>query len=133
MIALLGIVLSFGQTRDQARHIDFTKELIWVDNKPLTNPPPIPGEKPISVTLSDVAVTALETNLEGDKGMSAEEHFKLDLLARKVHKSKDCVLTNPEIARVEERIGKFPWASNAVIGAAWRILDPARVESLEKP
>jgi hypothetical protein len=134
LAVLLFASISVAQeNKDEPRHIDFTKELIGFDGKPLTNPPAKPDGKPEPITLSEIAVAALETSLQDDRGMAPEEKFKLDLLARKIYKNKDCVLTNPEITQIEERIGKMPWPSNTIVGASWRILDPARAKALEKP
>lgn len=133
LIAFTLLLALCGTAGAQERHIDFMKPLLGVDDKPLMNPPDMknPSAKPEPVTLSDIAVTALESSIDQDRGLSPEEHFKLDALARKIYKNHDCVLTNPEVTQIEDRIGKFPWPSNAVVGAAWRILDPARAGSLK--
>ena len=113
---IASVTLLFAQ---DARHIDFTQVLNGVDGKPIVNPDKSP------MTLSDAAVTSLETALDEDRPADGSKQFRLDELARKVYQSKDAVLKVEEIALIKERIGKTPWNYHAVVGAAWRILDPA--------
>jgi hypothetical protein len=117
----------------EVRHIDFTQVLVGIDGKPIGNPGDSnkPGVKATPMTLNQVSITALEMTLDEDKGSSGEAHVKLDILAKKIFERRDCILTNNEITRIEDRIGKVPWINNAIPGAAWRVLDPARVKKLE--
>src|ERR1700733_8872900 len=87
-------------------HIDFTKDLLGVDGKPLPNVDIADPKKSPGLTLGDVAVGALEASLEADKGTGGAEKFKLDTLARKVYKNKDAVLEVEEISLIKTRIGQ---------------------------
>jgi len=78
---------------------------------------------PVALTLGEVAVTALESQLEEDKQATGADKFKRDELARKIYGKKDVALPAEEIATIKDRIGKSFGAM--VVGAAWRMLDPA--------
>jgi len=100
--------------------IDFTQVIIGLDGKPLLQGDP---KTPISMTLSDVAMNALETMIEEDKQMSGSDKYKQDELAHKFYMNKRAVLTVEEIALIKTRIGKL--YSPLIVGASWRLLDPA--------
>lgn len=103
-----------------AAGIDFNQPLVGLDGKPILTGD---AKAPIVLTLGEASVTALENTLEEDKTATGAEKFKRDELARKVYKKSDVVLTAEEIALIKDRIGKSYGA--LVVGAAWRILDPA--------
>lgn len=115
---LAGSMLVFAQ--DKPRHIDFTQALSGIDGKPLQDGD---AKNPHSITLSEIAIQALETPLDSDKDMQGSAKFKLDQLARKVYRNPDVVLTVEDTALLKERIGKA--YGPLVVGAAWRLLDPA--------
>jgi hypothetical protein len=88
------------------------KPVMMTDSKP-----------PVPMTLGDVAVTALETSLDEDRGITGAVKFERDELARKVYKKSSVILTAEQLASIKERIGKV--YSAMIVGAAWRLLDPA--------
>jgi len=104
----------------QPRTIDFTTALVGLDGKPMMNGDP---KTPVALTLGEVSVTALEAQLEEDRTATGADKFKRDELARKVYQKKSVALTAEEIATIKDRIGKSFGAM--VVGAAWRLLDPA--------
>ena len=111
-------VIGLAVAQSAAPKIDFTQTLTGLDGKPISS-----GDaKSTSLTLSDVAVTALESALEEDKGMAGAEKFKMDELARKIYKAKSAVLSVEDVALIKTRVGKA--FSPLVVGAAWRLLDP---------
>ena len=115
-LLLTAASLCFGQ----GRPIDFTASIIGIDGKPMMNGDP---KVPVALTLGEVAVTALESQLEEDKQATGADKFKRDELARKIYGKKDVALPAEEIATIKDRIGKSFGAM--VVGAAWRMLDPA--------
>ena len=118
-LALVSASLAFGQA--QPRHIDFTQTLNGLGGKPLMDPTVKP---PIPMTLGDVAVIALEAQTADDQRTPGAEKFKLDRLAQRIYENKDVVLSVEEMATIKDRIGKT--YGPLVVGAAWRILDPAQ-------
>jgi hypothetical protein len=100
--------------------IDFTQTILGIDGKAILELPS--GGPPL--TLSEVAVTALVTMTADDQRMPGIEKFKLDVLARKVYNNKSAELSAEEIATIKDRIGKV--CSPPIVGAAWRLLDPAQ-------
>jgi hypothetical protein len=119
---LLALPLLAQETKDPPRHIDFTQEIKGLDGKPVMNGDVKPA---VAMTLGDVAVVALETSLDEDKGITGAVKFERDELARKVYKKSSVVLTAEQLASIKERIGKV--YSAMIVGAAWRLLDPAVV------
>jgi len=105
--------------RRQARHHRLTQPILDLDRNP------IPGgdAKTPVLTLGIVAVNALESILEEDRGQTGSDKFKADELARKVYKAKAAVLTVEEISLIKTRIGKA--YGPLIVGYAWRLLDPA--------
>lgn len=119
----LACSLAFAQTApkpEQPRHIDFTQALMGIDGKKLVRGD---AKQPETITLGDIAVQALETPLEEDKQMQGDAKFKLDLLARRIYRNADVVLSVEDTALLKQRIGKA--YGPMVVGAAWRLLDPA--------
>ena len=119
---LLALPLLAQETKDPPRHIDFTQEIKGLDGKPVMNGDAKPS---VAMTLGDVAVVALETSLDEDKSVTGAVKFERDELARKVYKKSSVVLTAEQLASIKERIGKV--YSAMIVGAAWRLLDPAVV------
>ena len=111
-----------------AHAIDFTVILKDLDGKPMVNGDP---KDPKPLSLSDVAIVALEATLEEDNKAGGQAKFDHDQLARKVHNKASVVLTAEEIALLKERIGKA-WGA-LVVGQAWRLLDPAVAKTHETP
>jgi hypothetical protein len=124
-VAAAILLLAFSVSAQQAHHIDFTKELVGFDGKPLLDPidPVNPGKKPDQMTLGEVSINALETGLTEDRDMTGEKKIELDNLARKIYKNKDCVLTAEETTLLKQRIGRL--YGPLVVGVAWRLIDPA--------
>lgn len=103
--------------------IDFSQQLSGIDGKPLLNDAASKPDKPMYLTLGDVAIIALEAQLQEDAQATGAEKFKRDELARKIFGAKAVSLSIEELASIKERIGKaFPAVT---VGAAWRLLDPA--------
>ena len=73
------------------------------------------------LTLGDVAVEALESQLPTDKNDDGLTKFKRDTLAHKIYGQKDIVLSVDEVKQIKDRIGQA--YSAGVVGAAWRLLD----------
>jgi hypothetical protein len=103
---------------EKPKTIDFTQVLIGVDGKALFNP-----ETKVTLTLGEVAITALETMNQEDRDMPGAKKFQMDELARKIHGNKAAVLPVEDITLIKERIGKA--YGPMVVGPAWRLLDPA--------
>jgi hypothetical protein len=118
---LLLLVGAIAPAQSTPRHFDFDQVLIGIDGKPLQNGD---ARTPTPLTLGDAAVNALESQTPDDAKSSGAEKFKLDELARKVYRNKDVTLSVEEIAIIKDRIGKV--YGPMVVGAAWRILDPAQ-------
>ena len=115
------------------RHIDFTQVLTGVDGKTINySEAKAAGDAkaPSPMTLGDVALVALESALEEDRTMPGADKFRLDDLARRLYKNKDVVLPVEDIATIKTRIGKA--FGPLVVGAAWRLLDPAETQASEK-
>lgn len=129
LLMVVGHLLLKGQDKANviANVIDFTQRLVSVDGKPMPNGDTKP---PADLLLGDVAVVALESMIEDDKQLSGADKFKRDELARKVYRAKAAVLTLEELALIKERIGKV--YAPAVVGAAWRLLDPAEAAKTAK-
>jgi hypothetical protein len=119
-ILLAGAALAVAQ--ETPRHIDFNKPLIGLDEKPIPNLDK-DGKVLGTVILSDVAVGALEAQLDEDRASTGQQKFERDTLARKIYKAKSVVLTAEELDLIKTRIGKA--YGSQVVGAAWRLLDPA--------
>jgi hypothetical protein len=73
--------------------------------------------------LGVACVNALESQLPDDQREQGQEKFKRDELARKVFGQKSVALTVEQVASIKDRIGRA--YGPVVVGAAWRILDPA--------
>lgn len=97
--------------------IDFNKPLTDMDGKPLGG-----GAGGKSLTLSDVAVGALEAQLQADGQLTGAKKFEMYDLARKVYKCHACSLTLEEKALLKDRIGLA--FGPGIVGPAWEILDP---------
>lgn len=110
----VGILFPFALA---AQAIDFTKPLVGLDGKALNGPT---GKE---LTLSDVAVTALQMNLQGDQALSGAKKFELYDLSRKVYKCKSCILPVEQKALLKERIAEA--YGPGVIGPAWEAIDPS--------
>lgn len=105
----------------QSKGIDFTVKLVNIDGKPFTNGDAKPAA---DLTLKDACVLALESSTDDDRQATGADKFKRDELARKIyHDAKNAILTVDELALIKDRVGKIYGA--AVVGAVWRLLDPA--------
>jgi hypothetical protein len=113
------------------REIDFTqvlhtldgKPMVWTCSTPVKQGEACPEEAQVLATLSDVAVTALETTTDSDRSMDPMAKFKLDVIAHKIYKNAHAVLPVEDITTIKDRIGKV--YGPAQIGAAWPLLDPS--------
>lgn len=105
----------------QARHIDFTKELHGLDEKPILSSD---GKTPF--TLGEVCVNALELSSPEDKNITGVDKLKMYELAKKIYKNKDAVLTAEEVTLIKDRVAKY--YATIVVGPAFEILDPASVK-----
>lgn len=76
------------------------------------------------MTLSDAAVTALESAFPEDK--DAKKKFEQDQLARRIYKATAATLSSEDITLLKERIGRV--FGPAVVGATWLILDPTEAK-----
>jgi hypothetical protein len=124
-LCLLAVSMAFAQDAPKPHSIDFSAAITDLDGKSVPNPDP-KGWKPY-LTLSDVTATALEANLDEDKSeTTGVPKYERDNLTRKIYKQTKVVLTAEQITLIKERIGKA-WGS-LVVGAAWRLLDPAVAE-----
>jgi hypothetical protein len=123
IMALAGMALA--QTTPK---IDFTQILTGPDGKAISSGA---DAKAPSLTLGDVAVTALESALEEDKAMPGAEKFKMDELARRIYKAKAAVLSVEDVTLIKTRVGKG--FSPPVVGAAWRLLDPTTASGSPSP
>lgn len=120
MIVSAGLVLAaVAHAQAPARHIDFTRPILGLDGMAMLNGDAKPSTP---LTLSDVAIAALGGAAPNDNP-SGTEKMKMDLLAIKIFRNKDAVLSVEEMAMLKDRIGKVI-ASPFVMGAAWRMLDP---------
>ena len=110
-------------TQEKPRTIDFTQVLLDATGRPFKASPTT-----APLTLQDVSIESLDGVLDADRQTppTPEEKFLYDSLARKIYHNKAAVLTAAEINLLEQRIGKAYGA--AVVGAAWRLLDPAQVK-----
>lgn len=119
-VLLAALFLMSAAAQEKPRHIDFTQPLLGVDGKSI----PIGDlKKPDAMTLGDAALGALEASLDTDKQLSGADKFKQDQLARKVYGKRDAILTVEEIALIKTRVGQA--YGPMVVGAVWRVLDPA--------
>lgn len=97
--------------------IDFTQELVN----------PITGEKILMdigstdvVTLSDIAVNALVTPIDGER-LDGKTKFELMKFAQKIHNAKDVDITVEEVAKIKERVGvMYP---QLLVGAVYELLN----------
>ena len=122
LVFLLLTAVAYGQTTAApVPAIDFAATLNGLDGKPIS----LMADK-TPFTLGDAAVAALEDMTDSDKNASGLEKFKLDELARKIYGKKHVVLHPEEITLIKERIGKI--YGPVIVGAAWRLLDPAMDE-----
>ena len=122
VVSILLFVLSFQIPQHQPavkKGIDFTQVLVGIDDKPI-----IPKGETQPMTLGDVCVNALETPTDSDHTMPGADKFKLDQLARKIYQNANADLTVEELATLKDRVGKL-WGP-LIVGAAWRLLDPAQ-------
>jgi hypothetical protein len=116
-LALLLAIPTAGRPQSAGRTVDFTQQLTGLDGKSI---PLTVGGPPL--TLSDVAVAALEAQFGDEQTMPGAKKFELYELARKIYNKKDVALTAEEAATLKDRIGRF-WGP-AIVGAAWPLLDP---------
>ena len=133
ILTILSVGMAFAEDKPTARHIDFTRPLIGVDGKTISSngDTKVTAEKaPAAMTLGDVVLIALESTLEEDRQATGAEKFKLDELARRVYHNKDAVLPVEDIATIKTRVGKA--FGPLVVGAAWRLLDPAEATAEKK-
>lgn len=121
-IAAILLFCAISLPAQSPRSINFTQEIHGIDGTAIPMPISKPTDKPQNMTLGDVAVNALESMTQDDQKLTGEDKFKMDLLARKIYKAKAATLTPEEIKLIKDRIGKF--YSVAVVGPAWRMLDP---------
>ena len=128
IIAIILMIASvcFAQEK-KATEIDFTQTIMGYDGKAIPNGD---TKSPADLTLSDVCVMALSTPIETDRQSTGLDKFKLDTLARKIYHNKKVSLTVEDISTIKERIGKV--YGPVIVGAAWRILDPAVEEKGDK-
>ena len=103
---------------NNVRHIDFTQVLNGLDGKPVMGGD---AKNPTQLTLSDVAITALETPLEEDRGLTGKAKFELDDLARRVYRNKSAVLSPEDQTLLKDRIARL--YGPLVVGVAWRLID----------
>lgn len=79
-----------------------------------------------SLTLEEVATTALLSSYQDEQALDGVEKNKRFWLAKKIHdKPKDPVLTADEIALIKRLVAKA--YNPLVVGQAWTLLDPASV------
>jgi hypothetical protein len=123
LMGALGLMLGFLCS---AQTIDFTKPLTGIDGKPIAG-----GQAGQPLTLSDVAVGALQAQLQTDAQLPGAKKFEMYDLARKVFKCKSCTLTLEERTLLKERIGQSFGAG--IVGPAWEILDPSVKKEPAKP
>lgn len=120
LISIILLLSALGLAQPVAPRLNFAQVLTGLDGKPIMDGA---GSSAKPLTLSTVAVYALEATLEEDRQSSGEQKFQLDQLARKVYDNRDAVLTVDETALLKKRIGEA--YGPLVVGAAWRLLDPA--------
>jgi hypothetical protein len=118
-LCLLGAVVP---VQGQSRTINFTQEIKSLDGTVMMQcvPQAPTCEKPVAVTLGDLAVNALQTPMQEDQKLSGEDKFRMYLLAVKIYKAKSASLTAEEIKLVKDRIGKQ--YSVVAMGTAWQML-----------
>ena len=110
--------------------LDFTQVLIGINGKPITQPSPdcksseVGGKDCplVDVTLSDVAIGALEASLDEDRTADIKKKFARGMLAQDIYRKKQIVLSPDDVSLIKDRIGKS--YSTAVVVAAWPLLDP---------
>lgn len=119
---MTSIILALATGTLAAQPIDFTQTIKGLDGKAIVPSVQNGGDGKTPVTLSDVCVNALESQLQTDAQMSGQEKFKLDQLAHKIYNQKHVDLSIEEIALIKERVGKV--SPTIVVGAVWGILDP---------
>jgi hypothetical protein len=139
-ILLISIALISSSSAEEPRKIDFTQFLTGVNGDILFQGgddclpqaadklPLIPGKTcgKTNLTLGDVAVGALESQIDADRNEDPKKRFERDQLARKIYKKADVVLSTEEISTIKDRVGRVHGAS--VVGAAWPLLDPSLVK-----
>jgi hypothetical protein len=100
--------------------IDFTQPLHGLDGKPIL----LTAEKNSpAATLGDVAVNALESVTDQDRGLTGQVKFQRDELARHIYGNKHAVLSIEDVSLIKDRIGQV--YGPLVVGAAWPLLDPS--------
>ena len=125
-IALLALLFSVGFTAAQTpkpkpstKGIDFLQVILTDEGKPMTD---MDGKTPL--TLLSVSSAALLSNLPSDQALSGQQKFDLYELMHKIKAGPQPVaLSETELATLRDRIGKT--FGPAVIGPAWKALDPA--------
>lgn len=110
--------------------IDFTQELKGIGGLPLIEckaqlvpGQTCPADQVRKLTLGDISTAALEVNLDEDRGLSPNDKFQHDQLARKIYGNSSVALSAEDIALIKNRIGKA--FGPAQVGAAWPLLDPS--------
>ncbi len=123
--------LAQSETKDRVPAIDFTTRLHGPTGQSIMRPgydcqlgDTIGKDKCqlISETLGDVAVHALESTIDKDRGEDPLKKFGRDQLARKIFGNSHAILAPDEVALIKQRIGDVEGASD--IGATWPLLDP---------
>jgi hypothetical protein len=113
-VLLAGLVATTACAQKGA--IDFTKQLTDLKGSPLL------GADKTPMTLGEVAATALETSMEQDRQVPADQKVKQDLLARNIYRCKSCSLSVEDIALIKARINMM--YGPLIVGQAFKILDP---------
>ncbi len=115
---LTGLFLFATIATLNAQPIDFTQTPKDLNGKPFI----LETGKP-NATLSDICIYALTSLVQTDSNMNGQEKFKLYQLAEKIKDKKTVSLTAEEVTQLKDRVGKvFP---PSVVGAVWKIIDPA--------
>lgn len=105
-----------------AAALDFTKPIVGLDGKPMTQCPP---EKPAcgeTLTLSQVATAALTLQ----PNVQPNDKFKRYQLAQKVYEAKDVSLKAEEIALIKEAVSATMTA--IVVGRVFEAIDPTETK-----
>lgn len=130
--ALLALIaVAPADAADAPRVIDFTQILKGPGGVDLTNCVKMDdaGKKCVEtekVTLTFVAVVALEAMIDKDHGADPKVKFERDLLARKIYENTHAELSLDEAKMIKDRIGEVYGPKE--IGASWPILDPTLVK-----
>lgn len=103
--------------------IDFSQTLKTIHGKPIMHHEGGDGgeSKLVEVSLSFVAINALMSAHEKDKGLSGNDKFKLSQIAAEIAKNPDADFSVEDLAKIKERIGML--YTQAIIFAAFPLLD----------